>query len=91
MRARLTLQERAERAAAGVGERLRAARHARGLTLEEVQAISGVDFNTLSRYERGKARPEAVNLFKLCTVLRVSADVVLGLPPHISRRVSSDD
>lgn len=38
----------------GVGVRLRAARHARGLTLEQLAARLGVSASTLSRLESGK-------------------------------------
>ena len=73
------LHARALYAAAGVGQRLRAAREACGYTIKDVDRLTGINFATVNRYECGRAKPEVVNLFKLCAVYAVSADEILGL------------
>jgi transcriptional regulator with XRE-family HTH domain/tetratricopeptide (TPR) repeat protein len=53
--------------------KLEAARRKRCLSLEEVAKRVGVNRSTLSRWERGEAKPHAVNLRQLCAEYGMSA------------------
>lgn len=52
-----------------LGRRLKAIRLARGLTLKEVEALSGVSMTHTSKIERGKASPTIQALEKLARAL----------------------
>nr|WP_316651578.1 XRE family transcriptional regulator [uncultured Gellertiella sp.] len=56
----------------GIGSRLRQLRADRGMTLEALQAASGVSRAMISRIERGEASPTAALLARLCTALGLS-------------------
>ncbi|NOK16654.1 helix-turn-helix domain-containing protein [Corallococcus carmarthensis] len=61
-----------------------AARDARlrlGLTQADVADRVGIAMEVYSRMERGKMLPRAQNLRRLCDVLSVSADALLGVGP----------
>ena len=61
-----------------------AARDARlrlGLTQADVAERVGIAMEVYSRMERGRMLPRAQNLRRLCDVLSVSADVLLGVGP----------
>ncbi|MFB1480660.1 helix-turn-helix domain-containing protein [Corallococcus sp. RDP092CA] len=61
-----------------------AARDARlrlGLTQADVADRVGIAMEVYSRMERGKMLPRARNLRRLCDVLAVSADTLLGVKP----------
>lgn len=55
-----------------LGERLRAAREARRLTLEVVAERSGLTKGYVSKVERNQATPSVAVLIKLCTALDLS-------------------
>jgi len=59
----------AEAPGAHVGARLRAARHARRLSMEEVATAAGVTKGFLSRLERDRAGASVAVLVRLCGVL----------------------
>lgn len=54
-----------------VGQDLRTLRKARGLTLDELSAISGVSRDDLGRYERGRMTPRAENVRRIAEALNV--------------------
>lgn len=71
----------------GVGERLRALRHDRGLTLQEVSAATGISVSTLSRLESGQRRPVLELLLPLARVHRVALDQLVAAPATGDPRV----
>lgn len=54
---------------AAVGSRLRAARHAAGMTIEQVAVSTGLTKGFLSRVERDQTSPSVATLVALCEVL----------------------
>jgi transcriptional regulator with XRE-family HTH domain len=71
----------------GVGDRLRALRAARGDTLAEVAAATGISVSTLSRLEAGGRRPTLELLLPLAHRYRVPLDELVGAPPTGDPRV----
>lgn len=67
-----------------LGEKLWRLREQRGLSQEEFAEMLGVSRQTVSNWENGKATPDALRLGKICAVLRVSADELLGLSSKLS-------
>lgn len=61
-----------------VGSSLRALRHARGYSLEEMAALSGVSRATLSQIETNKTNPTIGVLWKISTGLGVPFSALLG-------------
>jgi transcriptional regulator with XRE-family HTH domain len=75
---------------AAFGERLRAERRARSLTIDRLAEASGVSRAMISKIERGESSPTAVVLGKLSAALQLSmpelfspaaGPAVAGLPP----------
>jgi transcriptional regulator with XRE-family HTH domain len=60
-----------------VGERLRARRRARRLSLRELAQRLGVSPSLISQIERGRARPSVSTLFAIATELDASLDELL--------------
>lgn len=60
-----------------IGERLRAARRERGLSLRDLAERLGVSRSLISQIERGKARPSVSTLFRLIAELDISLDDIL--------------
>lgn len=60
-----------------VGERLRAARVAAGLTQEELGARAGLDRTMIVKIESGSRRIDAIELIRLSSALRVPVDFLL--------------
>lgn len=65
---------------AGVANRLRQQRTARGLTLAEVAAQSDISISTLSRLESGKRRPTLELLLALANTYQLPLDDLVGAP-----------
>lgn len=67
-----------------IGERLHAARVAKGHTLRSLAALGGFDFNSLSRIERGGHNITLQTLLRLSHYLDVPASEILkgikGIP-----------
>ena len=61
-----------------LGQRLKAARQARGWTLEELAGRTGVSRALVSRIERGESSPTATLLMKLTTGLGISLSSLFG-------------
>ena len=59
---------------------LRAIRKERKLTLREVEDITGIDANTISRYERGVLSPNSKTVEKIAEKLGVTVDELLNEP-----------
>src|SRR3984885_2930349 len=77
-----------------VGERVRAARLAGGLTQEELGASAGLDRTMIVKIESGNRRIDAMELIRLSSALRVPVDFLLRpTSPVLSRRanVMSED
>jgi transcriptional regulator with XRE-family HTH domain len=62
-----------------IGKRARAAREALALTQAEVAEELGMSAEAYGRLERGKMMPSVPTLWKLCRILQVTADALLGL------------
>lgn len=59
------------------GERLRAAREAKGLTQQQVADHMGISKSTYCGYETGKRQPDVLKIKQLSKFLGVSGDVLL--------------
>ncbi len=57
--------------------KLRQIRKERKLTLKELEAISGVDYSSISRIEQGEYLPKLETLLKLARALEVSITELL--------------
>lgn len=62
-----------------VGERLRAARKAKGLTQKALGEACGIAEPTIRRYELGKLNPKYETLEKIASALDVSASELMGI------------
>lgn len=72
---------------AGVGPRLRALRRARGTTLADLAAETGLTPSTLSRLENGLRRPTLEQLLPLARAHGVPLDDLVGAPQTGDPRV----
>jgi transcriptional regulator with XRE-family HTH domain len=67
------------------GARLRAAREAAGMTLQQVASATGLTKGYISQIERDISSPSITTLWRICTVLGVSVGDVTeppGVPPE---------
>jgi transcriptional regulator with XRE-family HTH domain len=62
----------------GLGERIRAARLARGMSLRATAADAAISPSLLSQVETGKVHPSVSTLYTIVTTLGLSMDDVLG-------------
>jgi transcriptional regulator with XRE-family HTH domain len=76
-----------ETVVAGVGPRLRALRTARGSTLAELAADTGISLSTLSRLESGQRRPTLELLLHLARAHAVTLVELVAAPPTGDPRV----
>lgn len=60
------------------GDYMRKAREDAGLTLRELGEISGISFNTISRYERGLYQGNINNIEILADTLGLTIDEYVG-------------
>src|ERR1700730_6014316 len=75
---------------ADVGERMRAARLAVGLTQEELGVKAGLDRTMIVKIESGSRRIDAMELIRLSSALQLPVDFLLRSTPLVlSRRVSA--
>ena len=70
-----------------VGPRLRALRHERGTTLEDLSAETGISVSTLSRLESGQRKPTLELLLPLARAYGVQLDELVDAPPTGDPRV----
>jgi transcriptional regulator with XRE-family HTH domain len=54
-----------------LGERIKAIRKHRKLTLLDLETLSGINDSDLSRYEQGKENLEFLSIFKIANALKV--------------------
>ncbi len=66
-----------------LGQRLRAARKRKKMTLEEVARKLNTSHTTISRYEQEKRKPDPGALRAFCELYDVSADYLLGLSQNM--------
>jgi len=78
-KARKQPREASEDRLAIIGERLQLIRRRRGLTQKELGERIGLTREAVASYEAGRSRIMDNTLIDLATVLRVSADKILGL------------
>ena len=57
---------------------LRWIRERRGLTLQQIEDLTGISFNTISRYERGVISPNIDTALKIAQALGVTVDELLN-------------
>ena len=57
---------------------LKAIRKRRGITQEALGALTGIEPNTLSRYERGRLSPSAKAVMRIAEALNVTAEELLN-------------
>lgn len=69
-----------------VGERMRVARLAAGLTQEELGARAGLDRTMIVKIESGSRRIDAMELIRLSSALRVPVDFLLRPTPLVLSR-----
>jgi transcriptional regulator with XRE-family HTH domain len=69
-----------------IGQRIREARIAKGLTQYQLAEKMDKDVSTISKYESGKMEPIARSLADLCVVLDCSSDWILVLSDTKERR-----
>jgi transcriptional regulator with XRE-family HTH domain len=68
-----------------IGQRLRDRRQARGLSQTHVAFVAGINLGNYNEIEHGKRQSFQVKtLYRLCQVLGMSADALLGLPQEVS-------
>jgi transcriptional regulator with XRE-family HTH domain len=63
-----------------LGEGMKKAREAAGLSQKDVYERTGINNKTLSNYERDISEPDTDNLRKLCTLYKISADELIDIP-----------
>ena len=63
------------------GEKLSAARKAKGFSQEELAAKIKVSRQAISKWETNSAQPETANILKLCEVLEISPNELFGCEP----------
>lgn len=57
---------------------LRCIRERRGLTLQQIEDLTGISFNTISRYERGIISPKVDTASKIAQALGVTVDELIN-------------
>lgn len=59
-------------------KRLRAQRTANGLTQDDLAQMLGTSRLVIAKWERGTSEPNLAGIVRLCSLLDVSADYLLG-------------
>lgn len=68
------------------GARLRAAREAKGLTQSQLAArVGNIKSSVVSMWENNNSRPDLDRLSRLCRILEITSDELIGLQLDISR------
>lgn len=73
-----------------LGERLRTARKAAGMTQKEAAAVISVTESTYCGYETGKRQPDAVKISALAKAFGVSGDFLLNTGLESTKKESPD-
>ena len=74
-----------------MGDRLRQARRARGLSLRGLAEVVGVSPSLISQVETGRAKPSVNTLYALATELGISLDVLLFMDTQPPPPNGADD
>lgn len=61
-----------------IGERLKAARLAQHLNQEELAERIGAKYRSVSTWENGTAKPDCLTIIRICEVLKISPNHLLG-------------
>lgn len=69
-------------------DRLTKIRKERGLTQTKVADYLGIAQASYIRYEKGTSEPTVVNLVKICDLLDVPADFLLGRENFIENKIA---
>jgi transcriptional regulator with XRE-family HTH domain len=72
-------------------ERLRTEREKQGLTQHELSQRIGAGLSQIARYESGAADPSLYQLKRIASVLRVSADYLLGMVDESTANIQATD
>ena len=60
-------------------EKLKSIRKERGMTQKDVYELLKISPNGYASWEQGRTEPDIATLKKLCKILNVSADYLIGL------------
>lgn len=74
-----------------IGDRLRRARQARGLSLRRLAEVLGVSPSLISQVETGRAKPSVNTLYALATELGISLDELLFVDAPPATRADGKD
>lgn len=72
-------------------ETLRDIRKSRGFTQKNIYEILKVSPNCYASWEQGRTQPDINNIKKLCIILDVSADYLLGLEDDAGSKIQIRD
>lgn len=61
------------------GKRLKETRESKNILQKQLASDLGISVASISQYEKSHREPDFKTLFKICTLLDVSADYLLGL------------
>lgn len=62
-----------------IGERIKAVREQKGFSQIQLATLLGISNSRMSNWELGVNRPDVDSLAKICSVLEVSADLLLDI------------
>jgi len=62
-----------------IGERIKKAREEKGISQKAFSEHGGWFQSEVSRWERGKRNPDVNSVIKICKVLGVTSDYILGI------------
>lgn len=73
-----------------IGDRIKSARQFNDLNQKELADKLGVGRTAVSNYEQNHVFPTALGLIKLCKVLNVWPEYILGLSPYMNQEQLED-
>ncbi|CAN5358018.1 helix-turn-helix domain-containing protein [soil metagenome] len=65
-----------------IGPKLRATRHAQGLTIAQLAEVTGLTKGFISRIERDETSPSVATLLNICQVLSLPVGTLFAEPEH---------
>jgi len=71
----------------GFGSRIKTARENQKLTLDQASELGEVSLSTWKQYERGERLPSLSKFIKLCIILRVRPEYLLG--PELNEQMEN--
>jgi len=74
----------------GLGDRLRTYRKRAGLSIYDVENLTGRHFTTISKYERGERRPDIDTLKELASAYEVSPGRLISAIEDINNGMSEE-